>query len=96
MKEKRLHFVWKILIFSLFLFAVAGCAHIDPNETDFPACELMVPGFTGKGTVAIENMQPHEKEFVFFSKSGIMWKGGLGKWKDTTVNYLTVESFLPG
>lgn len=56
----------------------------------------MVPGFTGKGTITIENMQPHEKEFVFFSKSGIMWKGGLGKWKDTTVNYLTVESFLPG
>ena len=59
MKEKRLHFVWKILIFSLFLFAVAGCAYT--TETNFPACERMVPGFTGKGTVAIENMQPHEK-----------------------------------
>jgi len=53
--------VLKTLIFSLFLFAVAGCAYIDPNETDFPACERMVPDFTGKGTVAIENMQPHEK-----------------------------------
>ncbi len=93
MKEKRLHFVWKILIFSLFLFAVAGCWQINPNETDFPACKRIIPGFTGKGT--IENIQPHEKEFVFFIKSGIMWKSDLGKWTDTTVNYLTLESLPP-
>lgn len=92
MKEERLHFVWKTLIFSLFLFAVVGCTqYYNPTETTFPINERMVPGFTGKGTITIENMQPHGKEFVLVSQSGTTWKGDLGKWTDTAVNYLTLE-----
>ena len=36
-------------------------------------------------------MQPHGKEFVLLSQSGTTWKGDLGKWTDTAVNYLTLE-----
>lgn len=92
MREERLHFVCKTLFFLLFLFAVAGCTrYYNPTETTFPINESMVPAFAGKGTITVESMQPHGKEFVLVSQSGTTWKGDLGKWTDTAVNYLTLE-----
>jgi hypothetical protein len=92
MKDKKLHFVWNALIFMVFLFFVAGCTrYYNPTETTFPINESMVPAFSGKGTITIENMQPHGKEFVLVSQSGATWKGDLGKWTDTAVNYLVLE-----
>jgi hypothetical protein len=92
MKRKNWQFVSKTVVFSILLVAVAGCTqYYNPTEKTFPISETMVPDFAGKGTIAIENMQPHGTEFVLVSQSGSTWKGDLGKWTDTAVNYLTLE-----
>ena len=82
----------KTVVFSMLLVTVGGCTqYYNPTETTFPINEKMVPSFAGKGTIVIENMQPHGKEFVLVSQSGSTWKGDLGKWTDTAVNYLKLE-----
>jgi len=92
MKLKYLLLVWKDIVFSILLIAVAGCTqYYNPTEKTFPINEKMVPGFAGKGTIAIINMQPHGTEFVLVSQSGSTWKGDLGKWTDTAVNYIEIE-----
>ena len=92
MSEKKMKLMWMSLVLLLFLFVLAGCTrYYNPVETTFPINEGMVPAFTGKGTISIENMQPHGKEFILVSQSGSTWKGDFGKWTDTAVNYLTLE-----